>query len=64
MRTIEDIKELVRRKNSRSDGWFFPSDIIPHSAKFKYACKKYHHLGKLERFGNSKDRWGYMYRFI
>jgi len=41
--------------------WFFPNDVAPHSASFKYRCKKLHALGLLER-SESYGRWGYRYR--
>jgi len=47
---------------NHTEGWFFPSDVIPHSRGFKYACQKFYRLGFLERRGNKSDRWGYQYK--
>jgi len=42
------------------DSWFFPSDLHPYDASFKYRCKKLYELGLLER-DNSAGRWGWRY---
>lgn len=42
------------------DDWFFPNDLSPHNARFKYMCKKLYGLGLLERT-DSAGRWGYKY---
>ena len=60
---IESIKNLIKISDySFYSDWFFPSDLIPHSNSFKYSCKKLYEQGKLERQGDSIDRWGYQYR--
>lgn len=65
MITIENISTLIEKsKYDFPDGWFFPSDLIPHSAKLKYACKKLTEKGLMEKRGDSSDRWGYAYRII
>jgi hypothetical protein len=64
--TYDDVCNRVRlaQKGVNSDGRFFPSDIVPHSSSFKYACKKLYEQGLLERFGDVGDRWGYQYKII
>ncbi len=50
------------RFNIKTDDWFFPCDVTPHSTKLKYRCNKLYKAGILERQGDGKDRWGYRYR--
>ena len=63
---LAEVKRLlaIKRWNytHKPDAWFFPSDVAPHSAQFKYRCKKLYEAGLLERHGDSKERWGYQYR--
>ena len=42
------------------DSWFFPSDLSPFDAGFKYRCKKLYEMGLLERSA-SAGRRGYRY---
>lgn len=60
---LEDIKKLLSssKHKYKEDSWFFPNDLIPHSQKLKYACKKLAENGKIER-RDDYGRWGYMYR--
>lgn len=60
--SLDEIKRLVKKYNNRMDGYFFPTDIIPHSRKLRYACNKYYKQGLLIRRGEQDDRWGYMYK--
>jgi len=63
---FDDFKMIVLKNSNYigDDGWFFPGDIVPHSTKFKYACKKYYKDGLLDRMGDSSDRWGYQYKIL
>lgn len=63
----EGIAEIKRRLTAKYwnmsftlDDWFFPGDLSPHSARFKYMCKKLYALGLLERT-ESYGRWGWRY---
>ena len=64
---IDDIKRLLKtctpsgHEYENEYEWFFPSDLISHSAALKYACKKLYERGLLER-SEPGDRWGYTYR--
>ena len=63
---IADLKRrlLAPRWNMKFaiDEWFFPGDVAPHSAQFKYRCKKLYEASLLERQDSSLNRWGYSYR--
>jgi hypothetical protein len=54
---FEKLKNIIK-----TEDWFFPSDIIPHSTAFKYACNKFSEQGLLEKRGDKRDRWGYQYK--
>ncbi len=59
---LDDIKRLLKiSKHYNLDDEFFPSDLIPHSPALKYACKKLHEQGLLERSSDC-GRWGYTYK--
>lgn len=59
-----DIDALIKNsKHTFHDGWFFPSDLIPHSSRFKTWCKKQVELGLLES-DEGGGRWGYRYRKV
>jgi len=63
---LEEVKRKLTIKHwnysHEPDAWFFPSDVAPHDAQFKYRCTRLYEAGLLERHGDSKDRWGYRYR--
>lgn len=40
--------------------WFFPEDVVRHSKKFKYMCRRLYSLGLLER--DTGSPFGYTYR--
>jgi hypothetical protein len=62
---METVKKAINgHKYLRNDGWFFPSDIKPHSQSFKNMCKYLYEKGFMERSGDSTDRWGFMYRVL
>lgn len=68
--TLEEMLEAIKRLlalprwnySYKPNEWFFPSDLIPHSAKLKAQCKKLYENGLLERRGDGCNRWGYSYR--
>ena len=62
--TIEDIKKLVAtsKYNYDIDPWFFVADLIPHSPKLQYSCRKLYERGLLDR--NERCGYGYQYRII
>ena len=67
--TFEELQNRINRidkargyHGATPDGWFFPTDVAPHDASFKYACQKFHKIGLLERQGDSTDHYGYQYR--
>lgn len=62
---LENIKRLLAiprwNYSFEQNDWFFPSDLLPHSTRIKYVCKKLYEVGLLERT-DGYGRWGYRYR--
>lgn len=61
---VEGLESVERRQRSyaiKPNDWFFPSDVYPHSAKFKYRCGVLAKAGIIET-DNSSGRWGKRYR--
>ena len=59
---LDEVKRKIHNfpYGHKENSWFFPCDIAPHSAQFKYRCKKLAEAGLLTRGFNG--RWGYSYR--
>lgn len=62
---ISGLESVQKRQRSgysiKPNDWFFPSDVYPHSARFKYRCSVLAKAGIIET-DNSTGRWGKRYR--
>lgn len=58
---LESVQKRQRSYEIKPNDWFFPSDVYPHSAKFKYRCGVLAKAGIIET-DNSSGRWGKKYR--